>query len=261
MRAPNVASMQDVSRHVTFEACFNFRDLGGYETAGGRTVRWNQLYRSDTLHRLTPTDIESLRALGLRTVIDLRSETEVDDHGGLPGAVEELVRHHVPMLDNIRLAPVDEAELEAQLTPLLRPGEGYLRIVDRFGESVAHAFALLAEPGALPAVFHCTAGKDRTGIIAALVLEVLGVPENVIAEDYALTEAAQTRSMAWIEANEPDYAAYLAQIPAERRAARPEKIADFLAGVREQFGTVDALLVGLGVKAAALDRLRDALLD
>src|SRR6266851_4079465 len=240
--------MRELSRHVSFDACFNFRDLGGYETADGRRVRWSTLYRADTLHRLTSADAAVLRALGLRTVIDLRSGAEIDDHGRLRPGVAEATWQHVPMLDNIKLVARPASELPAILSERARPGEGYLRIVETFATAVTDVVALLADRCTLPAVFHCTAGKDRTGIVAALVLDVLGVPDEEIAADYALTEEARDRSTAWIEANEPDYAAYLAQIPLERRMATPDKILDFLDGLREKFGTVAGFLAEQGVR-------------
>lgn len=251
--------MSDAARrHVEFEACFNFRDLGGYETADGRTVRWNTLYRSDTLHRFTEGDVETFNSLGLRTVIDLRSGTEIDDYGRLEGAHDELTWHHVPMLDNVKLAPRD-AETPSPVPTPMAPGEGYVYIVETFGESVASVFALLAGDS-LPAVFHCTAGKDRTGIIAAMLLDVLGVDDEIIASDYVLTEQARPRSTAWIEANEPEFAAWLAQVPPEHRVVTHDMIMGFLAGLRSKYGSPAKFLVEHGVTDDQLHTLRDRLL-
>jgi protein-tyrosine phosphatase len=263
-----IALMSDVerkarktARRVAFEACFNFRDLGGYETGDGRRVRWGLLFRSDTLHRLTPSDADTFRALGLRTVIDLRSRMEIDDHGRVDVIDGEFAWFNVPMLDNVKLAPPDPSEPARPVPEPLAPGEGYFRIVEQFGGSLAQVFSLLSGGGALPAVFHCTSGKDRTGIVAALVLDVLGVPEDVIVEDYVLTEEATEPSLRWIRANEPDFAAFLADIPPERRAANPEKIAGFLHRVRSVHGSAEQLLVDLGVGRDDLVALRARLLD
>jgi protein-tyrosine phosphatase len=250
----------DTERHVVFEACFNFRDFGGYETSDGRRTRWKTLYRSDTLHRLTEADAETFSSLGLRTVIDLRSSTELDDHGRLSRSVDHLTWHHVPMLDNVKLVPRDPAD-PPPLPAETAPGEGYVRILEQFGTSVGRVFDLLAARGALPAVFHCTSGKDRTGMVAALLLEVLGVPDDVIAADYVLTERARARSMEWIEVHEPGFAAFLNQIPPERRGVRPETILGFLSGVRERYGGAEGFLTSTGVGPGALDRLRQALVE
>ncbi len=209
--------MDRTTRHVDFEACFNFRDLGGYPTVDERHLRWGTVYRSDTLHRLTVADVEVFRALGLRTVVDLRSSTEIDQYGRLGISEAGLTWHNVPMLDNLQLSPRDPSELVLPLEES-SPGEGYVRIAEEFAPSVAETFRILAGEDALPAVFHCTSGKDRTGIVAALMLDVLGVPDETIASDYCLTEATQVRSTPWIEQHEPEFAAFLAQIPPERRA-------------------------------------------
>lgn len=251
--------MTEVSRHIVFEACFNFRDLGGYETLDGRRVRWNMLFRSDALHRLTPTDIETFGSMGLRTVIDVRSRAELHTHGTAPEASGH-AWFHLPMLDDLRLAPA-EPGAEPPRRDATAPGEVYLMIAERFSASIAQIFGLLSRPEAYPAVFHCTAGKDRTGILAALILDTLGVPDSVIAEDYALTELARERTTAWIEVNEPDYAAYLAQIPLEFRMATPEKIVGFLDLLRARYGSVREFLSGAGVTGDDLDRLRLQLLD
>ena len=251
--------MTEVSRHVLFEACFNFRDLGGYETVDGKRVRWNMLFRSDALHRLTPADAQMFASMGLRTVIDLRSRAELDTHGAAPEASGH-AWFHLPMLDDMKLAP-PEPGTEQPRREGLDPGEVYLMIAERFSASIARIFKLLSRPEAYPAVFHCTAGKDRTGILAALLLEVLGVPDPVIGDDYALTELARERTTAWIKVNEPDYAAYLAQIPLEFRKATPEKIVAFLELLRAKYRSVPEFLTGVGVTGDDLDSLCGQLLE
>lgn len=251
------------ARTVTFEACFNFRDLGGYPAARGGTVRWGRLFRADTLHRLTPADMARFQALGLRTVIDLRSATEIDEYGRLhEAASEDLDWHHVPMLDVVVLRPAEpgEAPDPAPASEALPPGESYVRMLGS-GDLMARAFELLTGDGRLPAVFHCTAGRDRTGMLAAMVLDLLGVPDEVIAEDYVLTNEGRARSNAWIEEHEPTFAAYLAQFPPERRVTRPEVILGFLDGVRAAHGSVEDLLRSQGIDRPALERLRSSLLD
>jgi protein tyrosine/serine phosphatase len=251
--------MDPSTRHVVFEACFNFRDLGGYPTADERALRSGILYRSDTLHRLTVADVDVFRALGLRTVVDLRSSTEIDQYGRLGISEAGLTWHNVPMLDNLQLSPRDPSEFV--LPEESSPGEDYVRIAEDFAPSVAETFRILAGKDALPAVFHCTSGKDRTGIVAALLLDVLGVPDETIASDYCLTEASQLRSTPWIEKHEPEFAAFLAQIPPERRAPRPERILDFLDGLRSRYGSVPEFLTRSGVPEQQLNILRARLVQ
>jgi protein-tyrosine phosphatase len=251
-------TMTLADRRIALEACFNFRDLGGHRTVEGRRVRPGVLFRADTLHRLTPDDLDVLRGLRLRTVIDLRTRDELDRHGRVGLADDEVTHLHVPMIDEVR-TPEPMADEDAP-SPESR-GELYLRMLERGGPAVAQAVRVLAGPGALPAVFHCTAGKDRTGVLAALVLGQLGVPDGAIAEDYALTEQAVHETRVWIETNDPDAAATYASYPRWIWEARAETMLAFLALVRAEHGSIPALLTGLGVPVVTLDALAGALLD
>jgi protein-tyrosine phosphatase len=250
------------TRHVWFEACFNFRDLGGYPTRGGRRLRWKTLYRSDTLHRLTAADAEAFAALGLRTVIDLRSATELAESGRLRADAGTVDWHHTPILENLHLRPPPNGP-PPQATPAeeLPPGEFYAQILEQFGTSVAAAFKLLANDRALPAVFHCTGGRDRTGMVAALVLELVGVDDDVIAEDYLLTQRATDRTLSWVEANEPDFAALVTQIPPEARGLRPDVILGFLKRIRDKHGSAAGFLASVGVTEDEQQSLRRRLVE
>jgi protein-tyrosine phosphatase len=236
---------------VWFEACFNFRDLGGYPTVDGGSLRWRTLYRSDTLHRLTSADAEAFAELGVRTVIDLRSATEIEDYGRIRSDAGFEDWHHAPMLDNLRLRPREDDELLTEAsTEALPPAEHYFQIIESFSASVAQSFKLLASPGALPAVFHCTGGRDRTGMVAALMLEVVGVPDEIIADDYLLTQRAAERTIAWVQVNEPEFAALVSQIPPESRELRAGTILDFLQMVRSKYASAAGFLESIGVTEA-----------
>src|SRR5512144_2600872 len=148
-----------VHRRIELEGCLNFRDLGGYPTRDGRRVRWRRLFRSDGLHLLTAADIRRLREeIGLAEVIDLRSTTELASEGRGMLAAEPLRFHHVPLFD------------------------GEVR------EQRARAAEITLAEASGPAVFHCAAGKDRTGVISAILLALLDVPDEVIVADYAATQ-------------------------------------------------------------------------
>ena len=105
-------------RRVPLEAGFNFRDLGGHETADGRRVRSGVLYRADTLHRLTAADLDVLRGLGLRTVIDLRTRAELERFGRAGLADDEVAHHHLPMVDEVR-SPEARAQRPVADSPVL----------------------------------------------------------------------------------------------------------------------------------------------
>jgi protein-tyrosine phosphatase len=247
-------------RRIQLEAGFNFRDLGGHETAGGRRVRTGVLYRADTLHRLTAADLDVLRGLGLRTVIDLRTRTELERFGRAGLTDDEVAHHHLPMVDEVR-SPEARAR-EDEPTPVQR-GELYLRMLEGGGPAVAASLRVLAARDSLPAVFHCTAGKDRTGVLAAVVLGQLGVPDDAIADDYALTEETVEATRAWLDANErdPERAAARASYPAWVWEAPAETMLAFLSKVRDEHGSITDLLLGLGLSPATLDDLAVALLE
>jgi protein-tyrosine phosphatase len=249
---------EPTSRHVSFEACFNFRDLGGYPTADGGSLRWNTLYRSDTLHRLTPSDVDVFASLGLRTVIDLRSKSELSEYGRLRTDAGTVDWHHSPMLDNLNARGRTPAAVP---TEDYAAGSFYMRVLEAFRDSVVQTFRLLAGEGALPAVFHCTGGRDRTGMVAALVLDMVGVPDGIIGDDYLLTQRAGERTRAWIEANEPQLLLLATDVPPEIRELRSEVILGFLGRVRTEYGSTAGFLARAGFGDDEQERLRNRLVD
>ncbi len=245
-------------RLIRFDTCFNFRDLGGYETAEGRRVRWKTLYRADTLHRLDGPDLDLLLELGLRSIIDLRSQHELDDHGRFrhDGA---LVVHHVPMIDVVG-GPKRPVE-PAPGAPSRSVGEGYVAMAGEGRRAIADAVTLLARPGALPAVFHCTAGKDRTGILAAIILSAIGVRDEDIVDDYMLTGESRAARNAYLRVHEPDYYAFLANLPAAVREMHGDAIPTLLAWMRARHGSVTGFLLANGVDGDGLAALKANLVE
>ena len=247
------------TRHVALEAVHNFRDVGGYPTTGPvvGTVRPGLLYRADGLNRLTEADEDTINALGLRTVIDLRTLDEVDERGRFPLDRHPAAWHHLSILDVTWHGDTLHERLAA--------GEFLLTRYLEMGESGAHAIAslfdVLASPGALPAVFHCAAGKDRTGVVAALVLGALGVPDHVIVADYALTGEAMDRMRSWALATNPEMAARMATMPPAFLAAEPAAMEGFLSLVRARHGSIVGYLHSVGVSDEAIDAMRAALVQ
>ena len=180
-------------RLLPLEGGRNFRDLGGYPAADGRTVRWGKLYRSGAMTHLTDADYRYLTALGLRVVSDFRSNEEREDE---PARWEEVQGVDYRAWNYSR---EDETDGRVSLTSLLvqpdmTPGKvraimirNYSDIVEQHKEKFRDLFGRLAA-GEVPLVFNCSAGKDRTGVAAALVLVALEVPLDCIVEDYALSE-------------------------------------------------------------------------
>jgi protein-tyrosine phosphatase len=241
-------------RTIAFEAVFNFRDLGGYPAAPGRAVRWRRLFRADGLHRLRPDEGEQFRLLGIATVVDLRTESEVRSRGAFPAEVAAVDYHHLPMFD----AEPDWEAVDPRAAGYL--ADRYVEMLDVGRAALRGTVELLARPEAYPLVFHCAAGKDRTGITAAVVLALLGVPDEVIADDYALSHEAMARLTAWGLRNEPSIQERLASYPAAVLGAEAETMTGFLERVRDRHGSVEGLVAGLGVPADTVAALRANLL-
>ncbi len=178
-------------RHLTFERLHNFRDLGGYPTADGRQVRWGRLYRSDSLGKLSGNDLEQFAAIGVRTVIDLRHSWEVDKWGRLPDAGG--IEYHNYSIEH---RPYDQSKLSSVIDPVRFLADRYAEVASDGSAEIGQTLRVIAAAGSAPLVFHCASGKDRTGIIAALVLSMLGVSEGDIVADYALTGLATQRLVA-----------------------------------------------------------------
>lgn len=243
------------ARHIELERAFNFRDLGGYPTADGRVTKWQTLYRADGIHRISDADVVRLEPLGLKTVIDLRTPDEIEQHGRFPLEAYAVDYHHLPVLDVV-WSPDQIQSL----------GDSPTFLVDRYREmlvigeaALGMSLRLLAEIETYPAVFHCAAGKDRTGIVAALVLALVRVPDEVIAEDYALSREGVARMIEWVMENVPEARERMNSAPAAMMGAEPESILSLLEHIRADHGSIEAYVATLGVDEAHIARLQAAL--
>jgi protein tyrosine/serine phosphatase len=232
---------------------FNFRDLGGAPTADGGTVHYGRLYRSDSLHRMTSAECAQLCALGVRTVLDLRRPYEIERDGRI---------RETEGLAYFNLHPVHREWNPARYDPAGGPArflaDRYLDMADEGAAGLGEALRLIADPGHAPVVMHCFAGKDRTGVLAALILSLLGVPDPHIATDYALSERAQASVSAQILADAGD--GERAEPPIAFMVCPPEAILLFLTGLRERYGSVPGFAAHSGVTGDDLASLRAHLL-
>ena len=240
-----------MDRTIDLSGCLNFRDVGGYPTADGRQVRWRQVFRSDALHHLTPDDVQRLRdEIGLGTVIDLRSTGELESEGRGPLGAEPMAFHHVPLFDNAS---------RSAAPPMLRLADLYGLMADFAKVPIGRVLATLAEVDA-PAVYHCAAGKDRTGVISAILLSLLGVPDEVIVADYAVTkdnlEAIVDRLM-----STRGYQEMLVALPPDTMHAEPETMIAFLAHLRDRYGSAAGYAREAGVGNEAVEKLRARLVE
>ena len=177
-------------RRVPLEGSVNFRDLGGYETADGRRVQWGRVFRSDHLGRLTERDVSFVQRMGIRMVCDFRTPAEAKK---LPD--------RFPQTDQCRYLhlPIQHGEFDpANTFERIKNGEiewmteefmikGYIKNIDNFASVWLTFFNSLADGSNRPLVFHCTGGKDRAGVCAALILLSLGVPEKTVIYDHGLS--------------------------------------------------------------------------
>jgi protein-tyrosine phosphatase len=240
------------TRRLDWEGCLNARDLGGYEAGDGRETRWGAVVRSDSPAALTEAGRAALAEYGVRAIVDLRLPTELADY---PNPFAEPGDHgiaytNVSFIDPAAGFPPDTYTLS----------ENYLWMLDRFGGLVAQVMAAIAGAPDGAVVIHCAAGKDRTGLISALLLGLVGVPAETIAADYAMTaELLRPREQEWLEGCPPEERAEREAMLA-RYAPTAEVMLEVLEGLGDRYGEVEAYLLQAGVSHDDLRRLRDRLL-
>jgi protein-tyrosine phosphatase len=216
-------------------------------------VRAGLVVRADGVHRLAGADLELARGLGLRSVIDLRTAGELE-RGRFP---EELGVgwHHLPLITEMW----SERDLVADQGPVPFLRDRYLEMLVEGRASLARAVAIAADEA--PVLFHCAAGKDRTGVLAALLLGLLGVPAVEIAADYHLSAASMEAMTAWITATYPEALDAMTSQPPEYLSAPAEAMLAFLERVDDDHGSMVALAHDLGIDDGLIARLRSVLLE
>jgi protein-tyrosine phosphatase len=245
--------MTAVARRVELEGAFNLRDLGGYRTTSGGRIRWRRLFRSDSLHRLTEGDVGALAELGVHTVIDLRTGEEVRERGSFDGTTQY---HHLPLIDQLR----SRDDVNTTYTDPARVTARYLEILDEGRAQMTEVLRLLTDEATYPAVFHCAAGRDRTGVVAATVLGLLGVADEDIVADYVLSQEAMERLLEHLRAEHPDAGEELDRVGPGLVSLFGEAMMGLLNAVRDRFGSFEAYADVLGVPNAAA-ALNAALVD
>jgi protein-tyrosine phosphatase len=241
-----------MERLIALDGAVNFRDLGGYATVDGRRTRWRVLFRADGLSELSQTDFSIMRDLGIRTVVDLRSGHEVEQ-SRFDVEAHPVAFHHFPFID--QLPDVEQWDRRPGLL-----GAQYKEMLDDAAPQIIGALEVLTASDSRPAVFHCTAGKDRTGLLSALVLSLLGVPEETVVADYALSGEAMERLRAKLIVKYPDSKDTISDID-EVFSANPANMVELFAHLRERYGSVTEYAVTVGVPDAVVARLREELLE
>ncbi len=247
------------SRFLHWEACINTRELGGYPTHSGKQIRWKTLIRSDDTCLLTPTGQQALLDYGVRTVIDLRFAYELKMNPS-PFADHTLKKETAPV-DYINIPlDVDQDLIWSDLaSPAEMMSDLYIRILEKNRGHVAAVLTAIAcaRPGCV--LFHCHAGQDRTGLIAALILASAGAPEEHIVEDYALSHSL-------IEQRRERILADPALTPERRRSLRvlitalPETMQRTLQYLDQQYRGAKGYIQTTPLLPADLDRLKERLI-
>ncbi len=252
------------TRIPPLEGALNFRDLGGYAAADGRSVRWRTLYRSGTTHAMTREDVASLESSGIRYAYDFRSNNErrhyptrltdiaqvtyrYRDHDRLPGDLKRLLS-----------SPDAHADRSRELMIAT-----YRQLPYEFEDAFRSLFQYLAN-GDLPLVFNCTAGKDRTGVAAALVLSALGVARETILEDYMMTEQFFEQSCDLMQdtAGAGLFSKVNRTVWEPLMRVHPDYLNAMFDQLHESHGSVERYLQEqLGIDQLQIERLRTHLLD
>ena len=245
--SPGVTALATADgRRLDLPGVWNLRDVGGYPVAGGGQIRWRTLLRSDALHQLDGTGLAALRGLGLRTIVDLRTLPEAEM---APSAVAGLPARttHISLLGG------DLESLPLELAAI------YRYLIDERGPAIAEAIKVLSEPDAMPAMVHCSAGKDRTGVVCALVLAAVGVPDEYIVADYALSsvylDPQRTPAIGRLQAS----TGLGDEVTRALLGSPPALILDVLDRVRGRAGSAGGYLREHGLTEADLARLRAVL--
>ena len=249
-----MAMLPDRSDALLLAGAMNFRDLGGYHTHDGRRTRSGLVFRSNSLQELTDEDLEVLREhLRVATVLDLRTPKEIARDGVGPFVDDALRYVNIPFLhegkDSGKPGRISEGLVQRYLS--------YLRFAT---DNVVRALRTIGDEDALPLVFHCSAGKDRTGVLAALVLGCLGVDPETVVADYAAKQHARDEIVEFLR-RRPSYTDIVDDMHPDSLGSEPDTMREFLRILDERHGGARRWALDHGMPEDSLRRLEDLLLE
>lgn len=268
-------SQESPARNIPLEGQPNFRDIGGYQTADGRTVKWRQLFRTGELGQLSDADVEKLADLELRTLVNFLLPEEIEKHGAdrLPDGVKEVAApisgERAARLTMEVQTAISSGEFD-KVPPEMNP-EFHRLLLEEGKPQYAQLLRDAADPEQRPLVFHCSHGVHRTGTAAAILLSALGVPWETVREDYLLTNSLRA------EQNKATLTKIRTKVAAERGVA-PESLdmsnveafyildGTYIDGALEeakrQYGSMhNYIREGLGLSEEEIEALRSSLLE
>ena len=247
---------QLIDTHETF----NFRDFGGYTLSTGEEVRSGVLFRSGSLDRIADTEARSLQDnFSIQTIIDLRHPEEFNDNS-TRGSLVDLVpnRYSLSVIDATQPLK-NHIEASNIAYGMVQSGPRYFALLEN-GETIwREVIQILLEPYSYPILAHCTAGKDRTGITAALILDLIGVAQDTISEDYAMSSASVDQLFNYLveSGRRPEGTSEAAK---SRMITKRKHMDDFLKLLYQKYGNAEGYIKKLGFNAFDIARIRDFLI-
>ena len=231
------------------------RDLGGYSTGNGSRTLWQRFLRADSLHRLSPSAQTALLEYGVRTIIDLRRTNETQAEPNVFASSAEVEYHHLNMIgdEDLGIEPLSE-ETERPL----QVAHDYFWFLDKFQIQVNRILETLADAGNHVALFHCAGGKDRTGLISALLLGLAGVPSETIAADYSLTARYMVVPYLTFPDADPEIRIWEDY---QRVYCPPETMLLVLDHLGRNYGGVEGYVRTVGLSKDQIAQLRDTLVE
>jgi protein-tyrosine phosphatase len=249
---------EQYQRVIPFENILNFRDLGGYKAQGGHAVAWRRVFRSGEIHPMTPSDFKKIKdKLNIKTVLDLRSDFEIakDGLGLISGSG---IKHfQIPLIK-------DGGDREANIRRYsghTNMGQFYVCLSGQkdYVNGIINALEIISIKENHPLVFHCSAGRDRTGFLASILLSVLGVPSSQIEKDYCLSEPCIRNIVNQRKAN-PEINDVNTGLPEYFWKTVPSSIALLLSTLKKEYGSVGNYLKNRGAEPSLVRRLKQSLL-
>lgn len=262
---PAFATESAIDRVIHLDGTSNTRDIGGYQTGDQRTLRWRQIIRSENLSRLTPGDFQKLEEIGVKTVVDLRTEKEHNKsptvwlgdnpprflHFPIGDAENDWFRAQSRMMKKPRFS--EEQSLEHMIA-------GYRMFADEGPDSFQKLLDVVLDQSNWPILIHCSAGKDRAGVAVTLILEAVGVDRNTIMEEYLLSnEISRAEEKSILLAERGNNSSSLKKLRRGPSAGawfpivgvRPEMLEAFYSSVDERYGSMEAFLAAVGIDQSA----------
>lgn len=238
-------------RHIIVPGTVNLRDVGGFPAGQNGVSRWAVLYRCDALYGVPDEGIAALAKMNLRSVVDLRTKRESQN---APAPTDTLSRQGIA---TIWIPLIDEAAADQRMSS----ADMYQHIVEEKGELIAKVLVSLCHPQALPSLIHCTAGRDRTGIVMAFVLAMLGVRDDVIVADYALSRLYVDQPYLPDQDPAREKVRVRAWLSREMRNDSPWQIKHALDYTRARSGSISGYLMRHGVTEDNIRYLQASLLS